>query len=133
MPIDSMRGPISWSPPGEKGTQKLDPERLKKACLEFETFFVSMMLKSMRQTLPGDTFLSAAPGKDVYQSMFDEELSRTIARGGGIGLGKRMADLLLRHERSRSAGPDEPVSASETPGPSSLPAVSGGAVSKRRE
>jgi flagellar protein FlgJ len=133
MSIQSTRGLVPWSPPGEKGPQKLDPEKLKKACLEFETFFVGMMLKSMRQTLPGDNFLSAAPGKDVYQSMFDEELSRTIARGGGIGLGKRMADLLLRHERSRSPGPDEPVVASEPPGPSSLPAVNGGAVLKRRE
>ena len=71
--------------------------RLKKAAHEFESFFMSSMLKSMRQTIPkseqkngvGDSGL----GKEIYQSMFDEELSQKMADGSRGGL----ADILYKN------------------------------------
>ncbi len=74
-----------------------DKVKLKKATHEFEAFFMSSMLKSMRQTIPkveseqgvGDSGL----GKDIYQSMFDEELSRKMADGSRGGL----ADILYQN------------------------------------
>ncbi len=53
--------------------------RLRKATKEFESFFVLYMLRAMRETVPESGLLEGGLGKDIYTSMFDEELAKTIA------------------------------------------------------
>jgi len=58
--------------------------KLKKACTEFESVFITYMLKT-QETIPAENgFL----GKNkIIQSMFSENVARGIAGGGGMGLG----------------------------------------------
>lgn len=66
--------------------------RLRKATDEFESFFVSAMLKSMRQTIPRseDNSMGGGLGKDIFESMFDSEIAKTIASKGHDGVGDRL-------------------------------------------
>ncbi len=77
-----------------------DKVKLKKATKEFESFFMSTMLKSMRQTIPKNEesggIGSSGLGKDIYQSMFDEELSRKMADGSRGGLADIMYQNLVK-------------------------------------
>ncbi len=54
---------------------------------QFESLFLQMMLKSMRDTVPEGGMFS---GGDVgfYQDMMDSQLSVTLSEGGGVGLAK---------------------------------------------
>ena len=100
MPISSIREqPISDPSIKGQGLRKIDEEKLKKACTEFESIFIQSLLKSMRQTVPKGTFLDGGPGKGLFESMFDQELSKHLATKGGVGLGKMMYENLMRHPR----------------------------------
>ncbi|MBV1929334.1 MAG: flagellar assembly peptidoglycan hydrolase FlgJ [Gammaproteobacteria bacterium] len=62
-----------------------DSEALSGAARQFESVFVQMMLKAMRDTVPeGGLFDSEQ--SDFYEGMFDQQISLNIANGKGIGL-----------------------------------------------
>ena len=68
--------------------------RLKSACTEFESIFITYMLKSMRNTLVEDGLFGKSNEAKIVKSMFDEKLAIGIARGGGIGLGRILFEEL---------------------------------------
>ena len=63
----------------------------KEVAQQFESLFVGMMLKSMRDAVPKDGLFSSSQ-LDAYQEMFDKQLALDLSRQGGIGL----ADLIER-------------------------------------
>ncbi len=87
--------PSSESKP-EKG--QLDPEKLKKACTEFEAVFINEMLKFMRKTVPDTSTGALGAGKDIYQSLFDQEVSKSLAKRGGLGIGKMVYKQMTRQQ-----------------------------------
>ncbi len=78
-------------------TQHADTrEGIKAAARQFETYFLQMMLRNMRETLSQDGLFDSQETKS-FTEMFDQQLSQTIAQGKGIGL----TDMLLAQiERS---------------------------------
>jgi flagellar protein FlgJ len=65
-------------------TSAVDGEKekeLKKACAGFEAIFIHTMVKSMRQSLPGDALLGESHGMDMYKSMYDQHLSDELSVG----------------------------------------------------
>jgi flagellar protein FlgJ len=75
-----------------KGQSKEDPKAaLHEVARQFESVFVSMMMKAMRNTLPKDGML-ASNELESYQQMFDQQLSLDLSNNGGLGL----ADLISR-------------------------------------
>ncbi|EAQ98457.1 flagellar assembly peptidoglycan hydrolase FlgJ [Congregibacter litoralis] len=77
---------------------------LRDVAQQFESLFVQMMLKSMRDaTMEGGLFDSHQ--LESYQQMHDQQLSLDLASRGGIGL----ADVLVEQLRSDRAGlsPDD--------------------------
>lgn len=60
---------------------------------QFESVFLQMMLKSMRETVPESGLFSDEAGK-AYRDMFDNQLSVNLAEQGGIGLAKVMVKQL---------------------------------------
>ena len=66
-------------------------DKLKEACIEFESIFITQILKARGVSLAGEgDLLNNNEGK-IIKSMFDENLGGSIAKSGGIGL----ADLLI--------------------------------------
>lgn len=61
------------------------PEAIKKTAKQFESLFVQMMLKSMRDTLPEDGMFNSKQQR-MYQDMMDKQLSLNISMGKGVGL-----------------------------------------------
>ncbi|WNW11153.1 flagellar assembly peptidoglycan hydrolase FlgJ [Pseudomonas sp. DTU_2021_1001937_2_SI_NGA_ILE_001] len=78
-----------------KGGDKDNPENLRKVAREFESLFVSQMLKAMRsanEVLAKDNPMNTAATRQ-YQDMYDQQLAVTLStRGNGIGL----QDVLMR-------------------------------------
>lgn len=68
--------------------RQVDERKLERVCLEFEAIFINQMLKAMRKTIPQSGFLKKEAGRDLFESLFDSEISKIISLKGGFGLGK---------------------------------------------
>jgi peptidoglycan hydrolase FlgJ len=66
------------------------PEALKGAATQFESMFIGMMMKSMRDATPQDGMMDSQESKTVT-GMLDQQMSQKLAKRG-IGL----ADVLVR-------------------------------------
>jgi flagellar protein FlgJ len=53
-------------------------------------------LKTMRDTVPKGGLLNSSPEQELFTSMHDEELAKSLSQAGGIGLGKLMVEQLKR-------------------------------------
>jgi flagellar protein FlgJ len=72
------------------GKQNSQQAALKETTKQFEALFINMMLQSMHKATP-QSGLFQSYAKDIYTSMQDEQLSKTVAQRG-IGL----ADMMLK-------------------------------------
>ncbi len=97
-PLPSVRG---------QQEQKIDGEKLKKACADFEAIFIHQLFKSMRQTVPKGGLLGEGPGMEIYQSLFDQELSKSLASQGRLGLGGMIYRQKLQQEERKHPSPVE--------------------------
>ncbi|HWL63625.1 MAG TPA: glucosaminidase domain-containing protein [Steroidobacteraceae bacterium] len=117
-------GPVSpslYADPAALGALRRDaaaqtPEALRETAKQFESLFTSLLLKSMRESLPGDPF--GSDQQDFYQDMFDQQLATQLSNGKGLGL----ADVLVRQLMQGSgSAPDAAagLAAQGTGGPAS--------------
>ncbi len=72
---------------------------LRKTCEELESVFLYQLLRSMRRTVEKCDLFHGGSGEDMYESMLDQELSKSMAGTGNRGL----ADLLYRQLRPKDA------------------------------
>ncbi len=81
----------------EAGSRNLEKKaqdgRLREACQGFEEIFINMMLKEMRKTVPAGGLFPDSLQKDIYTSMFDQQVARQISTSRGIGI----ADMLYEN------------------------------------
>lgn len=68
--------------------------KLKKTCAEFESIFITYMLKSMSTTIDDDPLLRNDNESRIIKAMFNENLAQEISRGGGMGLGSMLFESL---------------------------------------
>jgi peptidoglycan hydrolase FlgJ len=68
--------------------------KLERACSEFESIFITHMLKSMRTAVTEDGIFGNNNESKIIQSMFDENLALGMAKGKGMGLGKMLFESL---------------------------------------
>jgi flagellar protein FlgJ len=74
-------------------------QALGKIAKQFESMMVQMMMKSMRsanEVFAEGNFLSSSEG-DMYQDMYDDQLSLTLSQGRGLGI----ADVMVRQLQQR--------------------------------
>lgn len=81
-------------------------EQLREACQGFESVFIQQIWEQMRKGVPKSGLMEGRD-QEMYQSLFDVELSKKMASAGGIGL----ADMLYEQlsvklgEASRATSP----------------------------
>lgn len=66
--------------------------KLKATCQEMEAVFLNLMLKQMRETVPKGNLLGNTQAEKTFTAMLDTELTKNMAKAGGMGL----ADMLYR-------------------------------------
>jgi peptidoglycan hydrolase FlgJ len=60
----------------------------ERAAKDFETYFVSYMLKEMRKTVPEDGFMKKTQGEKIFEEMLDKRYAKQIVDKGGFGLSR---------------------------------------------
>lgn len=81
-----------------------DLESLKKSARDFESIFIGLMLKSMRESVQKSGFVDGGNAEDIYRSMLDAEYSKTMSQSGDVGLAKTIERQLIR-----AAGWETPI------------------------
>jgi flagellar protein FlgJ len=71
--------------------QKERSAKLEKACKDFESVFISMMFKEMRKTVQKTELMGkTSMTEELFTGMIDDEVSKSFANRGGIGLWKML-------------------------------------------
>ena len=61
-------------------------ERLKKACKDFESIFITHLLKTMRSSSNESGLFGKGLGGEFYQGILEAEVAQKVAHSDGIGL-----------------------------------------------
>ncbi|HRR41717.1 MAG TPA: rod-binding protein [Syntrophales bacterium] len=95
-------GPQGATDAASRVKKEEEEKKLKKACTDFEAFFVYYVLKTMRQTVPKGGLLGNSPGMDTYYMMMDQKIAENVAKkGDGLGLQKLLFDQLSKKARTK--------------------------------
>ncbi len=93
-----------------------DPKAIAEVAKQFESFFISQLLKEMRKTtdtLGEDNFLNSNEMK-YHQQMFDQQLSLALSKNGGIGIAK-ILEQQLNNQFQLDWGKEQPTTAGLEP------------------
>lgn len=111
MPVPLYWDPGVLSPPGQlNGPQNslkvqdvmMERQKLIEAGKQYESYFVSYLLKVMRETVPQGAIANKQGA--YFYSFYDEEIGRRAAESGGIGI----AQMVQEHaEKYFSGSPAE--------------------------
>jgi len=91
--------------------KRLEDQKLKKACQEFEAVFWHQFLKEMRKTIPRGGFLGRSSEQALYTEMLDEQYALLLAERGFSGIGR----ILYEQLRPKSP-PGTPLVPAPAPG-----------------
>lgn len=88
-------------------------EALEEVARQFESVFLNMMLKSMRDASYGDPLFDSNQS-EMYQEMFDKQISLDMTKGDGIGLAKALVQQMQKYIPAESKSSDATAATSLT-------------------
>jgi peptidoglycan hydrolase FlgJ len=80
-----------------------DPKAIRAAAQQFESLFTNMMLKSMREAKLSSG-LGESQESDLYQDMYDQQISLKMSQGKGLGLADMLVAQLTRNRAMQAGG-----------------------------
>ena len=86
---------------GGSASDAAKEKKLRQACEGFEAVFIQKMWEGMRASLPKEGLLHSRE-EQFWQGMYDQELGKSLASAGGIGLADMMVSQLSRKLHSAS-------------------------------
>ena len=82
---------------------------LRNVAEQFESIFINMMLKSMRNATERSSLMDSQAGR-MYESMFDQEVSLHLAKNGSLGLAETIKSQIQRNQERMVSGSDQAYS-----------------------
>ena len=73
-----------------------DVEEVKKLSKDFESIFMEIVLKSMRDSVDKSNFIDGGNGEQIFQSMLDSEYAKNLASQDMTGLSSSIENHLTR-------------------------------------
>lgn len=79
--------------------------QIDKASVEFETSFLTEMLKPMFEEVnKGDDMFGGGKGEEVFGGMMVDEYAKSLANHGGLGIAKTVRAEMLRLQEVQDHG-----------------------------
>jgi len=93
---EEMRRRLTPSPDIMAGSAE-ERAAIQEAAEAFESYFIQMMLREMRNTLSDeDGLIPKSRAEQIFTEMLDEEWAKEAARGRGIGLAQVIVQQMTR-------------------------------------
>jgi len=83
--------------PGVSPDIEKKKKELMKACQDFESIFLNIMLQEMRNSVPKDDLTEKSFGRDIFESMLYEKYADEMAKTNSVGLAKIIYDQLSKN------------------------------------
>lgn len=77
-------------------------EAAHEVAQQFESIFVGMMMKAMRDALPTDGMFNSNQ-MEAYQDMFDKQLAVDLSAQGGLGLARIIEQQITQSANIRTS------------------------------
>jgi len=75
-------------------------QEIKDASVQLEAIFLKLMYNEMWKTVPkSNLFGENSNAMDIYRDMYNEELTKKAAEGGGIGLANFIYGQLTKNQK----------------------------------
>jgi Rod binding domain-containing protein len=74
---------------------------LQKAAQDFEAVLLNMVLKAMWKTIPKSDLFEKNNATQIYEGLMHSSLSEEMARNGGMGIAKVLAQQLRREQKNQ--------------------------------
>ena len=87
----------------KKQAREHQDEALPEVARQFESIFIGMVMKSMRQASLGDDLLGSS-AVDTFRDMYDQQMSIELAKDKGFGL----AESIVRQLKQEHTATEEP-------------------------
>ena len=94
----TQTAPAQSAPAQSASSNEMSRDRMEQVGQEFESVFLSMMLKEMRNSLGEDGFFSN-DSSDSYGGLFDMFMAQEMARSRPLGI----ADMLIQQYEGNQA------------------------------
>lgn len=86
---------MKHNPVEKLGQQKIKKDQeLREVASEFESLFITQMMKVMRESVPDSDLVEKSNGEKVFRSMLDQEYSKIAAQSGKFGIGEMIYQQL---------------------------------------
>lgn len=92
-----------------RGISHGKPRNAREAAEAFEAIFLSQMLAPMFKGIPTDTIMGGGHAEKIYRSMMVEEIGKSIARAGGVGIADSVHRELLSLQEAANDTDTEPI------------------------
>lgn len=79
-----------------------DVKEIKKLSEQFESIFLEIVLKSMRDSVQKSEFMKSGSGEDIFRGMLDSEYAKSMSEQRSTGL----ADSIEKHLLGMMGGTD---------------------------
>ena len=72
-------------------------QEIREASVQLEALMLKMMYTEMWKTVPKDELFGESNAMDIYRDMYNEEITKKAAEGGGIGLADYIYNQLTKY------------------------------------
>ena len=87
-----------------------DEEELRSVSEDFEAIFINMMFKSMRGSSDQEgSYIEKSNARSMFESMYDDELSKVISKSGGFGIADMIYKSLSKDLENNSDNEDTDI------------------------
>lgn len=83
-----------------------DPEKVRSAARELSSYFLHMLIREMRKSVPKNPVLYGGKTEEIFQDFLDEELAARMARSGQFGLADSIYESLQNLLKSKGKNAD---------------------------
>jgi Rod binding domain-containing protein len=97
LPIAALDyGQIAVRRPPQAPGGPITKAKAREVAEEFEAVFLSSMLNSMFTGLDSKGPFSGGPSEEIYRSMFVDQIGKSVAARGGLGIADSIYQQILR-------------------------------------
>ncbi|MBS3964552.1 MAG: flagellar assembly peptidoglycan hydrolase FlgJ [Methylomonas sp.] len=86
----------------KQGAHEQSPDAIKQVASQFESLFLNMVLKNMRQAKLAESVMDSKQS-EFYRDMFDQQMALQLAAKPGVGLADMIAKQLMPAAEADSA------------------------------
>ena len=108
---------VPQTPTGDETRRRLSGKSPEAVAKEFEAILLAQVIGAMRKTVPEAGLLEASASRKMLDGAFDQEVARSLAKKGGLGIAEQLVGQIERQQAARdaAAGVTRPSAASVSP------------------